>query len=371
MKVREFKKTVKVTERLLKGVTVTILSYVKLVRENNAITFFATNLEHSFLKTYYSLGPDFTAFVAVTDLAKVGKALKGDEALISFEETPEGHENRIIFTGKQTIKINAIKDVDSDDYPTIEAELFGEFKDGKMFTVPSEKTLFEAIKKMAFTTTKKSQNIAYSGLFFDSANQNLVTTDIHRLSLINIPGLIIPADRVLDMDFLKEMISKKSGDLITIGTGEMYTSFYFGSETWTTRNIAPKFPNYVAVTGKTFDHINDSLSVPKFKEIIGSYADLYDDKVNAVRLTFEDNVLAFFADCGGILLEDKMPIESSLNRVSAFNIKYLKEVFGVFNADTVEVSVDQDKSMAPMFLKETAPEYTFVHCLMPLRVEFN
>jgi len=367
MKVKEFKKTVKVFKKLLKGVNHPYLEVVKFKRYGGIMLISGTNLESSFVKTVIDRDDtlDFTGFINIMDLAKVGKAIKGDT--VSIEPDQSSDQYKLVFAGKNSISVN-YADFDNDDISDISPDIYGIYDKYVRFGLPAEKPLFEAIKKMAISTTKHNVNHSYSGILFDSQNKCLVSTDIHRLSVVEIPGLDIPESVVLDMSFLKEMISKKSGDLLSIIKSETYTSFCFSDETWITRNIKNEFPRWETVTGTDFDYISDSINVSSFKEIISGYADLYNKKgSNPVKITFSCNNADFFCDTGGITLQESMEFETSLEKVTAWNIPYLKEIFNTFSTDQVALYVKPEASLTPMFLKEITPDYTFIHCLMPLR----
>jgi len=200
----------------------------------------------------------------------------------------------------------------------------------------------------------------------------MVSTDGHRLSLAQAPfeGELVLTPRMLvprkALAVMKKLLDT-SDESVELSFGEAAIRLSRPNQTFWFRLLDGEFPDYDAVVP------NESKHTAQFRRVdLGSTLKrvgiLVQDRARAVRFSFEENQLEIQlnnVDRGEVLESIPMELEGETVTVG-FNIRYLQDILGVVDGDTV--SLNFAHPLAPCLIKSTEHSNS-LFVVMPMRLD--
>jgi DNA polymerase-3 subunit beta len=257
-----------------------------------------------------------------------------------------------------------------DDFPVIaEGELPTKFE------LPSE-TLKQIIDKTRFAISTEETRYYLNGIFLhvsDDAQPVLkaAATDGHRLARVTVPrpegaagmpDVIVPRKCVGE---LRKLLDEVEGSVeVTLSSTKI--RFGLGTAILTSKLIDGTFPDYSRVIPTANDKLL-RLDPRSFEEGVDRVATIASEKTRAVKMALErDKVtLSVTSPENGTAAEEVPGEYGSEGFEIGFNARYLLDILGQIEGDTVEVHLAD--SAAPTLIRESdkAPA---LYVLMPMRV---
>jgi len=257
-----------------------------------------------------------------------------------------------------------------DDFPVIaEGELPTKFE------LPSE-TLKQIIDKTRFAISTEETRYYLNGIFLhvsDDAQPVLkaAATDGHRLARVTVPrpegaagmpDVIVPRKCVGE---LRKLLDEVEGSVeVTLSSTKI--RFGLGTAILTSKLIDGTFPDYSRVIPTANDKLL-RLDPRSFEEGVDRVATIASEKTRAVKMALErDKVtLSVTSPENGTAAEEVSGEYGSEGFEIGFNARYLLDILGQIEGDTVEVHLAD--SAAPTLIRESdkAPA---LYVLMPMRV---
>ncbi len=343
---------------------VPILSNILLVVKDNILTVTATDMDIIFSE---QLPVEVIQSGAVTvsaqllyDIVRKLDDSSGIELLLSQNNTLEISSENCKFTlGTLPVK----------EFPVIEDEGYE-----LQFNLPALQ-FKDAIDKVKFSISTEETRYNLNGVFFHSSEDNIlkvVSTDGHRLSMVNIPdvqgvkafeGVIIPRKAVLE---LRKVVEELEGE-ISISLSSNKVKFVSQNFMMVTKLIDAKFPSYESLIPKEND-IVVNIEKEKFVKSIDRVSTINNEKFRGIKLDFSNNelILTSSGDAGGAakeVISYKSDSDAEVN--IGFNSRYLLEVVSILETD--EVVCHFKDSFSPVIISEVSDE-NYKHILMPMRV---
>ena len=254
-----------------------------------------------------------------------------------------------------------------DDFPVIaEGELPSRFE------LPAA-TLRQIIDKTRFAISSEETRYYLMGIFLHVADEKLkaAATDGHRLARVTVdkpegadgmPDVIIPKKCVVELRKLLDEVE---------GTAEVSLSstkirFGLGSAVLTSKLIDGTFPDYNRVIPTANDKLL-KLDPKSFSAGVDRVSTIASEKTRAVKISVDrDKVtLSVTSPENGVATEELAADYGSDNIEIGFNAKYLLDILGEIDGDTVEVHLAD--AAAPTLLREN-DKSNALYVLMPMRV---
>ena len=274
---------------------------------------------------------------------------------------------------------------DSLDFP----EISDTFKEYKSVDISKFINLY---KKVQFSMSDAFQsNKVYSGVLITKVNDengktsvDMVTTDIHRLSVlklknfdIDIPefenGIIIPGKNFAEITNI--FADCKEAQVAIDNEKEEKIFIKNENVTFISRLFKNEFPKYSSIIS-SYDVLNSKeFAVINRKELIEAIKRVVivlnsEDKNWISKYFFNGNVLKLTASSttGGnssdeIIMEKGFSTERSV----AVNAKYFLDVINVIDDNNVNIIVEEAANKA-MIVKEESDDFFYIHMVMPLRI---
>ena len=369
-----------------KKVAYAILACVRIEGNKRSLKITATNLEE-----FYSVavpgkkGEKFDIIVDAHQLLKVIKNIKDETLDLELERGTEPEDLMVRITSGMTFRLKA--EFHDGDFPLMPVKVF---KKSTKVELYNQKVLFEILKKVGFSTTHHNVNKAYSGILFAGKGTGLevVTTDIHRLSVVRTKVAKTKKDFVIPVDSVKnvlkifaatgitsiELASDTSSDSGSKGQADKIL-FKSDNEVYISRLLKNEFPNYDQVLkdeviDKCWYEIDKKKLQARLKSIIDFHTNV---KIVAGAFDFVgDNLFINSSGEGDTSVETSVEmkavnIRSSEIKIIGLNVKYMHEA--LTNMDKVVMNFESGKSFTPFYLTDRQPDYTFFHLVMPVRME--
>jgi DNA polymerase-3 subunit beta len=254
-----------------------------------------------------------------------------------------------------------------DDFPVIaEGEL------PTRFELPAA-TLRQIIDKTRFAISSEETRYYLMGIFLHVADDKLkaAATDGHRLARITLPrpegaegmpDIIIPKKCVQELRKLLDEVE---------GTAEVSLSptkvrFGLGSAVLTSKLIDGTFPDYNRVIPTGNDKLL-KLDPKSFAAGVDRVATIASEKTRAVKMSVDRDkiTLSVTSPESGTATEEIAADYGSDNLEIGFNARYLLDILGQIEGDTVEVHLAD--AAAPTLLRENDGSPA-LYVLMPMRV---
>jgi len=257
-----------------------------------------------------------------------------------------------------------------DDFPVIaEGEL------PTRFELPAA-TLRQIIDKTRFAISTEETRYYLNGIFIhvsDDAQPVLkaAATDGHRLARVTVPrpagaeampDVIIPRKCVAE---LRKLLDEVDGT-VQVSLSESKVRFGLGSAILTSKLIDGTFPDYSRVIPTANDKLL-RIDPRSFEEGVDRVATIASEKTRAVKMALDRDriTLSVTSPENGTAAEEVPGDYGSEGFEIGFNARYLLDILGQIEGDTVEVHLAD--AAAPTLLRENdnAPA---LYVLMPMRV---
>jgi len=254
-----------------------------------------------------------------------------------------------------------------DDFPVIaEGEL------PTRFELPAA-TLRQIIDKTKFAISSEETRYYLMGIFLHVADDQLkaAATDGHRLARITLPkpdgadgmpDIIIPRKCVTE---LRKLLDELEGT-VEVSLSATKVRFGLGSAVLTSKLIDGTFPDYNRVIPTGNDKLL-KLDPKTFSAGVDRVSTIASEKTRAVKMSVDrDKVtLSVTSPENGLAVEELAADYGSDSIEIGFNARYLMDILGEIDGDTVEVHLAD--AAAPTLLREN-DKANALYVLMPMRV---
>ncbi len=254
-----------------------------------------------------------------------------------------------------------------DDFPVIaEGEL------PTRFELPAA-TLREIIEKTRFAISSEETRYYLMGIFLHVVEEQLraAATDGHRLARVTLPrpdgaegmpDVIVPRKAVNELYRLLEELE----GTVEISLSPTKVRFGLGSAVLTSKLIDGTFPDYNRVIPTGNDKLL-KLDPKSFSQGVDRVSTIASEKTRAVKMSVDrDKVtLSVTSPENGVATEEIPADYGSDGLEIGFNAKYLLDILGEIDGDTVEVHLAD--AAGPTLLREN-DKSNALYVLMPMRV---
>jgi DNA polymerase-3 subunit beta len=254
-----------------------------------------------------------------------------------------------------------------DDFPVIaEGEL------PTRFELPAA-TLRQIIEKTRFAISSEETRYYLMGIFLHIIDDQLraAATDGHRLARVTVakpdgadgmPDVIVPRKAVAELYRLLEELE----GTVEISLSPTKVRFGLGSAVLTSKLIDGTFPDYNRVIPTANDKLL-KLDPKSFSAGVDRVSTIASEKTRAVKMSVDrDKVtLSVTSPEQGVATEELPADYGSDGLEIGFNAKYLLDILGEIDGDTVEVHLAD--AAAPTLLREN-DKSNALYVLMPMRV---
>jgi DNA polymerase-3 subunit beta len=254
-----------------------------------------------------------------------------------------------------------------DDFPVIaEGDL------PTRFELPAA-TLRQIIDKTRFAISTEETRYYLMGIFLHVADDALkaAATDGHRLARVTVakpdgadgmPDIIVPRKCVAE---LRKLLEELEGT-VEVSMSPTKIRFGLGSAVLTSKLIDGTFPDYNRVIPTGNDKLL-KLDPKSFAQGVDRVSTIASEKTRAVKMMVDrDKVtLSVTSPEAGTATEEIAADYGSDNIKIGFNARYLLDILGEIDGDTVEVHLAD--AAAPTLLREK-DNSSALYVLMPMRV---
>jgi DNA polymerase-3 subunit beta len=257
-----------------------------------------------------------------------------------------------------------------DDFPIIaEGEL------PTRFELPAA-TLRQIIDKTRFAISTEETRYYLNGIYIhvsDDAQPVLkaAATDGHRLARVTVPrpegaqgmpGVIIPRKCVAE---LRKLLDEVDGT-VQVSLSDSKIRFGLGNAVLTSKLIDGTFPDYSRVIPTANDKLL-KIDPRGFEEGVDRVSTIASERTRAVKMTLDRDriTLSVTSPENGTAAEEVPADYGSENFEIGFNARYLLDILGQIEGDTVEVHLAD--AAAPTLLREN-DKAAALYVLMPMRV---
>ncbi|HKX92686.1 MAG TPA: DNA polymerase III subunit beta [Sphingomicrobium sp.] len=254
-----------------------------------------------------------------------------------------------------------------DDFPVIaEGDL------PTRFELPAA-TLRQIIEKTRFAISSEETRYYLMGIFFHVVDEQLraAATDGHRLARVTVarpdgadgmPDVIVPRKAVTELHRLLEELE----GTVEVSLSPTKVRFGLGSAVLTSKLIDGTFPDYNRVIPTGNDKLL-KLDPKSFSAGVDRVSTIASEKTRAVKMSVDrDKVtLSVTSPENGVATEELPADYGSDGLEIGFNARYLLDILGEIDGDTVEVHLAD--AAAPTLLRES-DKSNALYVLMPMRV---
>jgi DNA polymerase-3 subunit beta len=254
-----------------------------------------------------------------------------------------------------------------DDFPVIaEGDL------PTRFELPAA-TLRQIIDKTRFAISSEETRYYLMGIFLHVADDKLkaAATDGHRLARVTVdrpegaegmPDIIVPKKCVGE---LRKLLDEVEGT-VEVSLSATKVRFGLGSAVLTSKLIDGTFPDYTRVIPTANDKLL-KLDPKSFAAGVDRVSTIASEKTRAVKMAVDrDKVtLSVTSPENGLATEELAGDYGSDSMEIGFNARYLLDILGEIDGDTVEVHLAD--AAAPTLLRES-DKSNALYVLMPMRV---
>ena len=342
--------------------TIPILSNVLIeAREDGSLRLMATDLD---LQVDESVPANVTQPGAITVSAHtffdiVRKLPEGSQVELTAAEG-----KMQVIAGRARFNLSTLP---RDDFPVIaEGEL------PTRFELPAA-TLRQIIEKTRFAISSEETRYYLMGIFFHVIDDQLraAATDGHRLARVTVarpdgaegmPDVIVPRKAVQELYRLLEELE----GTVEISLSPTKIRFGLGSAILTSKLIDGTFPDYNRVIPTGNDKLL-KLDPKSFSAGVDRVSTIASEKTRAVKISVDrDKVtLSVTSPENGVATEELAADYGSDGIEIGFNARYLLDILGEIDGDTVEVHLAD--AAAPTLLREN-DKSNALYVLMPMRV---
>jgi len=342
--------------------TIPILSNVLLeAREDGSLRLMATDLDLQVDESVPAnvTQPGATTVSAHTFFDIVRKLPEGSQVELTAAEG-----KMQVVAGRSRFNLSTLP---RDDFPVIaEGDL------PTRFELPAA-TLRQIIEKTRFAISSEETRYYLMGIFFHVVDDQMraAATDGHRLARVTVarpdgadgmPDVIVPRKAVQELYRLLEELE----GTVEISLSPTKIRFGLGSAILTSKLIDGTFPDYNRVIPTANDKLL-KLDPKSFSAGVDRVSTIASEKTRAVKMSVDrDKVtLSVTSPENGVATEE-VPADYSADGLEiGFNARYLLDILGEIDGDTVEVHLAD--AAAPTLLREN-DKSNALYVLMPMRV---
>jgi DNA polymerase-3 subunit beta len=254
-----------------------------------------------------------------------------------------------------------------DDFPVISG---GELP--TRFELPAA-TLRQIIDKTRFAISSEETRYYLMGIFLHIADDQLkaAATDGHRLARVVIakpdgadgmPDVIVPRKCVAE---LRKLLEEVEGT-VEVSLSPTKIRFGLGSAVLTSKLIDGTFPDYNRVIPTANDKLL-KLDPKTFSAGVDRVSTIANEKTRAVKMSVDrDKVTLSVTSPESGTATEELPADYGSDTLEiGFNARYLLDILGEIEGDTVEVHLAD--AAAPTLLREN-DKSNALYVLMPMRV---
>ena len=342
--------------------TIPILSNVLIeAREDGSIRLMATDLDLQVDESVPAnvATPGATTVSAHTLFDIVRKLPEGSQVELNAAEG-----KMQLSAGRARFNLSTLP---RDDFPVIaEGEL------PTRFELPAA-TLRQIIDKTRFAISTEETRYYLMGIFLHVADDALkaAATDGHRLARVTVakpdgadgmPDVIVPRKCVAE---LRKLLDELEGT-VEVSMSPTKIRFGLGSAVLTSKLIDGTFPDYNRVIPTGNDKLL-KLDPKSFSAGVDRVSTIASEKTRAVKMSVDrDKVtLSVTSPENGLATEEIAADYGSDSIEIGFNARYLLDILGEIDGDTVEVHLAD--AAAPTLLRENDKSQA-LYVLMPMRV---
>jgi DNA polymerase-3 subunit beta len=330
-------------------------------REDGSIRLMATDLDLQVDESVQAnvAQPGATTVSAHTFFDIVRKLPEGSQVELSAAEG-----KMQVIAGRSRFNLSTLP---RDDFPVIaEGDL------PTRFELPAA-TLRQIIEKTRFAISSEETRYYLMGIFLHVVDDQLraAATDGHRLARVTVarpdgaeemPDVIVPRKAVQELYRLLEELE----GTVEISLSPTKIRFGLGSAILTSKLIDGTFPDYNRVIPTANDKLL-KLDPKSFSAGVDRVSTIASEKTRAVKMSVDrDKVtLSVTSPENGVATEE-VPADYGADGLEiGFNAKYLLDILGEIDGDTVEVHLAD--AAAPTLLREN-DKSNALYVLMPMRV---
>lgn len=310
-------------------------------------------------------------------IAKEGAAAIPLQTLLEItSELPE--ETRITLAVDTQFKVQITTDMGEYDIMGKSPEEFPAVPeiDNRKATGISSEALRDIIAKTSFAVSKDELKPALTGVMFRFGQNELiaVATDGHRLVRYirkDYKTLEFSGDVIVPRKFLALIAGILPGvDDIQMWLGENHLTITAGSDTYFTRIIGERYPDYESVIPKD----NDRLLTANRKDLLSAVrrVSIFSNKSTqqiALRLNEKKSLVTTEDPEKSSKAQEELPAEfKGEDLVIGYNAVYLKDVLAHLNSETVIVKLKTPISAALFYPGEQGNNSELTMLLMPIRL---
>jgi DNA polymerase-3 subunit beta len=342
--------------------TIPILSNVLIeAREDGSIRLMATDLDLQVDESVPAnvTQPGATTLSAHTLFDIVRKLPEGSQVELTAAEG-----KMQVVAGRSRFNLSTLP---RDDFPVIaEGEL------PTRFELPAA-TLRQIIEKTRFAISSEETRYYLMGIFLHVVDDQMraAATDGHRLARVTVPkpdgadgmpDVIVPRKAVAELYRLLEELE----GTVEISLSPTKIRFGLGNAILTSKLIDGTFPDYNRVIPTGNDKLL-KLDPKSFSAGVDRVSTIASEKTRAVKINVErDKVtLSVTSPENGVATEELAADYGSDGIEIGFNARYLLDILGEIDGDTVEVHLAD--AAAPTLLREN-DKSNALYVLMPMRV---
>ena len=342
--------------------TIPILSNVLIeAREDGSIRLMATDLDLQVDESVPAnvAQPGATTVSAHTLFDIVRKLPEGSQVELNAAEG-----KMQLSAGRARFNLSTLP---RDDFPVIaEGDL------PTRFELPAA-TLRQIIDKTKFAISTEETRYYLMGIFLHIADDQLkaAATDGHRLARVTVgkpdgadgmPDVIVPRKCVAE---LRKLLEELEGT-VEVSMSATKIRFGLGSAVLTSKLIDGTFPDYNRVIPTANDKLL-KLDPKSFAQGVDRVSTIASEKTRAVKMNVDrDKVTLSVTSPESGTATEELPADYGSDGIEiGFNARYLLDILGEIDGDTVEVHLAD--AAAPTLLREN-DKSPALYVLMPMRV---
>lgn len=346
--------------------TIPVLANVKLEAAEGKIKLTATDTEISVTETISAI---------VDEPANI--TLPAQMLYEIIRKMPDGSEVEFKSTANDQVEVKCgrskfkLQSLPVDQFPIMEqGDLPNNF-------ALSARDLLSLIDKVRFAISNEETRYYLNGIYVHVAEDGdtkllrSAATDGHRLARATLPlpagaeglpGIIIPKKTVGE---LKKLLSEYSGE-VWISASENKIRFTMGDAVIVSKLIDGKFPDYERVIPHNNDRILE-VGAAAFSQAIDRVSTVSFEKARAIKLLVGENSITIEADSadGNTAHEELEASYSSEPVETGYNFRYLLDMLGQIESDTVQILLSD--SASPALVRDPS-DVSVLYVIMPMRV---
>lgn len=363
-----------------------ILNMILIEGGKTFIKVMATNLEEFYLQQIpVRSGEKFKLLIPCDQLWNVIKNMKTGSVTVTLERDNTAQFSAMVLNAGCEFRI--VVENNTDDFPVMQETHSGR---ATALKISNQKLMFELIKKVIFSTTKLNVNRAYSGILFSSKKEysDMVTTDIHRLSIVRSTCFTAKADFVIPVESAKKLmrlfddtaiesaVIVKDDNMDEKLQNPVLIKVQSEKALYTSILLKNEFPNYnvvlnTATVERSWFQVDRKLLAEKLKFIVDFHRSM---KIVGTVFDFVNGKL-FLSARGEGETEVKAEIaitpvneDPEVIKIQSLNSRYVLEAI-LSMGSIVRINTDPGKHLKPFYIAESTDEYKFYHLVMPLRMD--